>query len=325
MIQKDNILIIAPEEDIHAQAIAHVLRSQFGAQVFIWDSSRFPANDPTTFRLGANGTSFWIKSLDGCISVDSLRSVWWRRSTKFKISDSVSDPQVHNFCLRECDAFFKGALSALNIPIINDPNNEIAARKPLQLQVARKLGIIIPETIMSSDPQEIRAFWKTYSGKCIYKAFTSPSWRMADTRLLSEVDLEDLETLRHAPIIVQEKIEKLHDVRVTIFGEKIFAASVHTNLPQAELDWRLDLTASWEKHEIPEDLGQKLVHLLHLLGLQYGCFDLRQSPDGSYVFFEVNPSGQFLFIEIDTNQRLIQACAELLWYPQFSTQEVYQS
>jgi glutathione synthase/RimK-type ligase-like ATP-grasp enzyme len=33
------------------------------------------------------------------------------------------------------------------------------------------------------------------------------------------------------------------------------------------------------------------------LGLEYGAIDLRLTPDGEYVFFEVNPAGQFLFVE----------------------------
>jgi len=49
-----------------------------------------------------------------------------------------------------------------------------------------------------------------------------------------------------------------------------------------------------------------------VLGLHYGCIDLRRQPDGQYRFFEVNPSGQFLFAEIDTGQPLLNALATLL-------------
>jgi glutathione synthase/RimK-type ligase-like ATP-grasp enzyme len=318
MSRKDSVLILAPEDDIHAQVVAHVLKWQLDTPAVIWNIAHLPARDPATFRLGVDGSTFSIKTPDVDIAVDSLRSIWWRRTTTYRISDAVSDPQVRDFCQRECDAFFRGALAALSVPIVNDPVAERAARKPIQLQIVHKAGLIIPETIMSSDPQEVRAFWERLGGNCIYKVFTSPRWRMAETRSLFEEDLAHLETLQYAPIIVQEKVEKLRDIRVTIFGEKLFAASICINLPLGEIDWRLDLTAQWEKYEIPADIAQKLIDVLRALGLQYGCFDLRQRPDGAYVFFEVNPSGQFLFIEIDTDQPLARACAELLLEPRFA-------
>jgi hypothetical protein len=59
----------------------------------------------------------------------------------------------------------------------------------------------------------------------------------------------------------------------------------------------------------------KLLSLVRALGLHYGCIDLRQRPDGTYVFLEVNPAGQFLFIEIDTGQPLTRSMAELLLRP----------
>ncbi len=68
-------------------------------------------------------------------------------------------------------------------------------------------------------------------------------------------------------------------------------------------------------HALPVDLSERLVELLRTLGLHYGCIDLRQTPEGEYVFFEVNPSGQFLFAEIDTGQPLLRVMAELLYDP----------
>ena len=90
---------------------------------------------------------------------------------------------------------------------------------------------------------------------------------------------------------------------------------VHPSLSIADIDWRVDLTASWKEHVLPNKMERRLILLLRNLGLHYGCIDLRQRPDGTYVFLEVNPAGQFLFIEIDTGQPLTQSFAELLLNP----------
>lgn len=150
---------------------------------------------------------------------------------------------------------------------------------------------------------------------------TATSWAFTETRVLTEEDLAHLDRLRHAPIIVQEKIEKGVDVRVNVFGDAVYACEVKTSLPQAALDWRVDMTAQWYDHDLPEEIADKLRALLRALKLHYGCIDMRRQPDGEYRFFEVNPSGQFLFAEIDTGQPLLCALAELLLsarnYPSF--------
>ena len=271
------------------------------------------------FILSENNVEFRLKTSEGTLSLNNIRSIWWRRPSKFRLDNSVTDPNVRAFCLSECEAFFKGVLSSIDTPIINNPFAEsLAMRKPLQLTMAQKIGLGIPKSIMSNNPMHIRNFWESHGGRCIYKVFTSPFWTFSETRLLTKEDLKDLDKLRHAPIIVQEKIEKGRDIRVNIFGDKIFAASVKTRVPGAELDWRLDLTAKWEEHILPNVMGNRLRLLLDNLGLHYGCIDLIQQPDGAYMFLEVNPSGQFLFAEVDTGQPLLRSLAKLLVYPEIN-------
>jgi glutathione synthase/RimK-type ligase-like ATP-grasp enzyme len=48
------------------------------------------------------------------------------------------------------------------------------------------------------------------------------------------------------------------------------------------------------------------------MGLYYGAIDLIESNDGESYFLEVNPQGQFLFNEIDTEAPMSDAFADLL-------------
>ena len=320
---KDTILIIGQPDDVHASALAVVLKSEFDAQPIIWDNGSIPTESLMDFILSKNDTDFSLKGPEGSFSLNNIRSIWWRRPSKFRLDDSVTDPKVRAFCMSECETFFKGVLNAVDIPIINNLFAEsLATYKPRQLKMAQRIGLDIPRTIMSNDPEHIRDFWESLDGKCIYKPFASPSWTFSETRLLTKEDLKDLDKLHHAPIIVQEKIEKGMDVRVNIFGEAIFAADVNTRVPAAELDWRIDLTAKWKEHNLPDAIGRQLILLLNNLGLHYGCIDLRQQPDGNYKFFEVNPSGQFLFVEIDTGQPLLRSLAKLLVYPEVKNPQI---
>jgi hypothetical protein len=307
------ILIVAPADDLHAASLAAVLERDFGAPAIIWDRATLPAESKMDFRIDVDGDALHLATPTGSHALEDFRSVWWRRPEQPRIDASVTDPKVRRFCEAESDAFLKGALRSLRVPIVNDPFHEaVALRKPYQLCVARRIGLNIPKTLISNNAQSIRDFWRSLDGKCIYKPLTSPSWTFAETRVLTEEDLCHLDRLRHAPMIVQEKIDKGVDVRVNIFGSAVYACEVKTSFAEADLDWRIDVTARWYQHQLPADVASKLIDLLRALKLHYGCIDLRRRSDGGYCFFEVNPSGQFLFAEIDTGQPLLHSLAELL-------------
>jgi glutathione synthase/RimK-type ligase-like ATP-grasp enzyme len=165
---------------------------------------------------------------------------------------------------------------------------------------------------MSNNAGLIRDFVSSLGDKCVYKPFTAPFWTITETRSFTSEDTAELDKVRHAPIIVQEKIQRGRDIRVNIFGNCVFAAEIETRIKEAEVDWRLDRTAQWIEHKLPDALVDKLVIFVTALGLNYGCVDMRKAPDGSYKFFEINPSGQFLFVEIDTGQPLVRNLATLL-------------
>jgi glutathione synthase/RimK-type ligase-like ATP-grasp enzyme len=308
-----SVLILAPKDDLHATALRTVLESKFDTRAIIWDVADIPTRAKLGFFPDENRFDLQIEDLSEDLSLCEIQSVWWRRLSSLKIDSAVVDPKLRRFCLSEYDTFFKGILNSIRIPIINDPAAEArAVHKPFQLAQAREVGLEIPKTIMSNDPESIMAFWDSLGGNCVYKAFNAPPWAFTETRHLAFEDLQYLNKVRHAPIIVQEKIDKGVDVRVNIFGEDVFAAEVTTHIADADLDWRIDMTAKWEPHCLPEATSTKLRSLLDKLGLQSGNIDLRRQTDGNYKFFEVNPSGQFLFVEIDTGQPLLESLSKLL-------------
>jgi glutathione synthase/RimK-type ligase-like ATP-grasp enzyme len=306
------VLIIAPVDDGHALTVARVVAKIHRVRAVIWDGTDFPSTDSMTLRRDADSGALEI--LSGVSLGDFARClcVWWRRPGRFKLGAALTDTRIRDYCHAECVTFFKSALLATGVPIVNDPFAELAARKPLQLQFAAACGLAIPATVMTNNPERVRDFWQDHGGNCIYKTFTPPSWRMAETRVMSEADLKNLDALRHAPVIVQELVPKLRDVRVTIIDGRCFAGSVNTSRPEASLDWRMDVAAQWAEHSLPEPVMARLVELLRWLGLIYGAVDLRQKPDGQYVFLEVNPSGQYLFVEVETGQPMTLELASLL-------------
>jgi glutathione synthase/RimK-type ligase-like ATP-grasp enzyme len=309
----DDILIISPSDDIHSQSVKKTIENRATIDVHIWDSGDIPSTSQLVYKIGKDRPQTVIKFPDKSIKLNSLRSIWWRRPSPHKIDSDVSDSKIRSFCIRESDRGFRGSMLAANIPIINDPVAESTADlKPLQLSTANEVGLSIPRTVITNDPTEVRMFCQEINKDCIYKPLSPAPRSLAETRVLKERDLEYLELLRYAPIIVQEKIEKGRDIRATVIGDEVYAATVETTTAEASLDWRVDMTAEWHEWDLPQHVEQKLSNLLNILNLNYGCIDLRQTPDGEYIFFEINPSGQFLFIEVDTEQPILNSFAKML-------------
>ncbi|HEX7487613.1 MAG TPA: alpha-L-glutamate ligase, partial [Anaeromyxobacteraceae bacterium] len=79
------------------------------------------------------------------------------------------------------------------------------------------------------------------------------------------------------------------------------------------LDFRPDLQrARYRAVALPTGVERRLRRMVRELGLAYAALDLRRRPDGEHVFLEVNPGGQWRFVEQRTGQRITEAVADLL-------------
>ena len=313
------VLIVAPANDLHALTVQRVLEKNFAAESIIWDTSQLSKNERISLYPREAEEPFHLK-LDQCfVRGTGILSIWWRRPNGFVTSRGAATNSVSNFNRNEYSALLHGALSSLAVPILNDPSMEMrASRKPFQLSVAHSLGLSIPETIISNDPHAIQTFWEKRDQNCIYKTLTPMEGRLLETRRLTEADFDEIDKVRHAPIIVQEIVQGL-DIRINVIGNEIFGAEVVPTTLEAELDCRIDPRVKWEKHAVDEALQRDLRAFVRRLGLDYGSIDMRRTLEGRYVFFEINPSGQFLFIEIDTGHPLSDAMAAMLLSPQSGT------
>lgn len=293
-----NIVIFSEPADIHAQSVISELTKAGASDIRMLDLREIPQRATLNMALSnAHGSGFELVMSDGRpIRFEDVHSFWWRRPQHFVLPEGM-DPNAQQFALTELSTAFQGLWQCTTGLWVNDPvRDAAAAHKPWQLNVARELGLSIPDTLITTDPEKVRAFWESRHGDVIYKPFlqTFHSWR--ETRQLKHEELALLNSVRLAPVIFQELVRGAADLRVTIIGEDIFPAAVDVAKMEYKLDVRLNQQA-YEKHALPNKVGEKLLQLMRRLGLEYGAIDLRLTPDGDYVFFEVNPAGQFLFVE----------------------------
>lgn len=310
-----SVLIIGQEQDPHVEAVARELRAR-GGEACIVDLSLFPERMSLAVRYTCCGDRrFGMRIDDREYELADFGAAWWRRPQAPQISPRVQGASNRLFAANECAEALGGLWHALDVFWINDPGRDyVAHRKLTQLRVAQDCGFRLPDTLVTNDPAQARVFIDRRGYRnVIYKAFSAleDAWR--ETRLLREEELDLLESVRYAPVIFQEYVEAVYDVRVTVVGQKVFPAAIHSQQTSYPVDFRMDMgSAKIEPLELPADVQARLLDFQGRLGLQYGAIDLRRRPDGEYVFLEVNPAGQWLFIEQATGQPIAAALAELL-------------
>lgn len=136
------------------------------------------------------------------------------------------------------------------------------------------------------------------------------------TNPISSEDLDNLDGLRFCPMTFQEKIAKALELRTIIVGKRVLTAAVDSQvLDKARYDWRkqgIALLDAWESYTLPKDVEEKLLKLMAEFRLNYGALDIILTPDGRHVFLEVNPVGEFFWLERCPGLPISQAIAEVL-------------
>lgn len=249
-----------------------------------------------------------------------IKSVWYRRPEPPKFPDDLTEEES-DFAFAETTEFVFGLWRAMDVLWINHPDKiRRAASKPLQLSIAQKLGFRIPKTLITSNPEELREFARTTKTGVIYKAFTQGHLGLSQREVLyanrlRPEHLQHADLLRNTPGIFQEEIKKKLELRITVIGKKVFPAEIHSQEQErGEEDWRRADVAKLKHavHKLPKKIEKLCLALVEYFQLNYGAIDMILTPEGDYVFLEINPSGQYGWIEDLTGLPLTESLADLL-------------
>ncbi|MFX0066232.1 MAG: RimK family alpha-L-glutamate ligase [Candidatus Hermodarchaeota archaeon] len=299
------ILIIAPEDDIHALVVGEWIRKA-GKEFYIWNSTWFPWKH----RISWSSSETTLHVGNMTFDISKLSTIWWRRFRKPTVSPVITDTLVKQFCRSEATALIKSIVHKCT-SVINNPEAELHAdSKILQLERAEFLGLAIPKTLVSNNIEDIIDFIKT-TGRTVCKNLGSDYPHGVFTKMCTVEDFKNDLTDGLTPTIIQELVPCEADVRVCIIGDNLFAGALKHSNSIKDVDWRIK-PFGWKSHQLPHDLREKLIKLVRSFNLDTASIDLRLTPTGNYVFFEINPNGQFLFLEIETGLPISKTFAQYL-------------
>jgi glutathione synthase/RimK-type ligase-like ATP-grasp enzyme len=309
------ILILAPPEDLHAQRVAQEIGQRGEAsRIVSWLTAARGMRASLSYEGNATQAFFSCEGDGRVTGLADVRAIWTRRPKPPSVPDGVLDPEHRRFARQEWQDLLDGLTSSLgaDVSIVNPLPAQRAAIKPYQLAIAQRVGLPVPDTLITSDPQRAQQFVEQHHGRVVHKAMTSPRHAFVHTRRWEETDRASLQQLLIGPAIFQELIEGPTDIRATIVGSDIYAAAISTSASRAGLDSRLDIDVPTVACELPSNIAAQLHELMAELGLKFATVDLKTDTGGQLHFLELNPQGQFLYIEILTGLPIAAAVARLL-------------
>lgn len=286
-----------------------------------WNLDHFPARSELTYRAGDAGVSGEIVTDGRRVPLDQIGSIWCRGFRPLDLPQGLSDDE-HEFLRIESQRALDALLTINDVLWINHPLNHTRANsKPAQLFLAQSIGLAIPDSLMTNDAAAVVEFIAASEQSVIYKPHSQTVNLVREqaiyTGVISERELANIDLIQSSPGIFQKLVPKAFEVRATVVGRKIFAGRIDSQAhEESRIDWRRrPFDINEEPISLPDDVCEKIFTMMNRFQITYGAFDFIVTPDGQYVFLEVNPAGQYLWIEAATKMPITAAIADLLAGP----------
>ncbi|MFT3911598.1 MAG: hypothetical protein QM737_19390 [Ferruginibacter sp.] len=313
------ILILSEERDIATDSAMEWL-NHFKQKVI-----RINCEDVDVIKYFAIGSkSLKIQFRQSELNIAAIKSTWFRRG-QFVFSSNFSAvsnkdnnvkaqvlKQIQNEVTDFSDFVYKLLLEkkCISTPFQYNTN------KLESLYLANKVGLEIPYTYIVNNKNDLTAF----SGKkeqLITKSISN-NHRLEINNKVGSIGTT---TAKHIPqkfffSLFQSKIERYCEIRVFFIKDHFFPMAIFVD--KRIVDGRALLNQFGEARMVPFKLPvsiiNKLKKLCKLKNLNTGSIDLIFTAERKFIFLEINPVGQYDYLECYTNYPISRTIAKLLMH-----------
>lgn len=272
------VLILASDLDANVDDMITALDERGMAACRV-NTAWFPAQLRLSASLCGGRWSGQLRTPAHGVELKEIHAVWYRSPEAYRMPAGLSPVERHH-CLREAKYGLGGVLASLPVLWVNHPSRLAdAAYKPVQLVRAHECGLSVPETVVTNEPESVCSF--AAAGRTVTK--------------------------------VQRWVPKSFEVRVVVIDDRLTAVKIKAGSPDSSVDWRSDYAAlTYELIEPPDHVAHGIRALMRSFDLMYGVLGFIVSPDGEWVFLEVNAGGRYGWLEAATGVPLTGYLADVL-------------
>jgi len=309
------VLVLTCEEDVTADLVVVHLHAS-GVPVVRIDPADLTGGVALSGEYVHGAFRGHLSAGGRLVSVSGLRSIWVRRPG----TAATRAPQPSAWLTEEASQALYGMLRGSGARWMNHPDAARRARhKPWQLRLAQRSGLPVPATLITTFPQAAREFSRRFPDLVVKPVSGAhpqdPPRAVPTSRVAPDTDFA---AVAFGPTLLQRRVAKRADIRLTVVGDRMLAARTATapDPDPAEVDVRFAGSAQpWRPTEVPPRIAEAVLTYMRDAELAYGAFDFAEDGDGTWWFLECNQSGQFGFVEAETGQPIARTIAEWLALP----------
>lgn len=257
---------------------------------------RFNIDQLTRYEIAVGDEDEWrIRTSDWTLQLNQTQSIYYRKPML---------PDVRSYAARyremiETDiiALIDGIVDSFSGKVLSRPSLlRLAENKTLQLLYAIRHHITTPASCISNSKTILNEFEQEYS-ELVIKPLSIGDVRGEDVheRFFTSIFHGSIQDVSITPIYIQEYIPKKFEARITIVGDDVFAVRVES---ENRVDWRQDPNSTRFTHmDCPATILRMCNQIMKDFDLRFGAFDFIVTLDERWIFLEVNPNGQWLWLE----------------------------
>ena len=252
------------------------------------------------------GNGVWqISNGNLSISSSDIHSIYYRKPMLPDLGEY--DPQYHLMIQRDIISVINGIVDSFSGKVLTKPSIlRKAENKVYQLIYAGKNKWNIPNSYIGNNYIECGKYENSVS---IIKPLTTGKTygrngtELYQTNIFKGID----EDISITPIYLQSYVHKQFEVRVTIIGKHVYSVRIDT---KNKIDWRADYhNHRYAEIICPDTIVERCYQMMDDFSLAFGAFDFIVTPEEEWVFLEVNPNGQWLWLEqelgLDISKKIV--------------------
>lgn len=315
---KKKVLILTHQDDPHASSVRNYLnqREVENFTIVTEDLLReykidFSSED-LTYRIEDKG------------KIIELTPSWniWNRRIMIPDRNKGMPKDLQDLVIDECEKTWDGLLMSHKGKVVNRPQNHFYANSKLdQIRFALENSMLAPDTIVTNNPFKLKDFYNKHKGNICFKLQkgavirTPKGNKVIYTNKVTEEQMKNASLVSSHPSLFQEYIDKEFEIRIISTDRTSTGIAIHSQDSEiSKIDYRrYDLeNVRYNQVEIPEEVRLFCSKMLTHYGLHFGAFDFIYSKDGRYFFLELNPNGQWLWLEEQSGYNLTKEVADNL-------------
>jgi glutathione synthase/RimK-type ligase-like ATP-grasp enzyme len=312
------VLIITNDDDRHADVVVRELNKRH-VPVFRFHPQDFPHACSISIEIQDGEIAGEIATPSRTVALQDICAAWFRRpSRRSSETRSVPSTQIDDYIQQQSAATIKTLYQSLQTLWVCDPYKlQRAEIKALQLAEASRAGLKTPHTLISNRSTTAATFIdRLGETACAIKPLNplgmklEEAYRFPFTTILPKG--YPLDTVALAPNIFQPYVPKAAELRCVVIGKKIFSVKINSQAnTSTSKDWRAG-ECQLEPFSLPEQVEASLLRLTDSFDINFASLDMILTPEGEFVFLDLNPNGAWLWLELELGLPLVASMADLL-------------